>query len=86
MKTDYHCHVLPGLDDGAQNIEESVFLSRKLVEWGFTDAVCVVHTSYKYRHTPQEVLAAYGELYNALQTEHIDLTLHPTYEYSLNIS
>ena len=86
MKTDYHCHVLPGLDDGAQNIEESVFLSRKLVEWGFTDAVCVVHTSYKYRHTPQEVLAAYGELYNALQTDHIDLTLHPTYEYSLNIS
>ena len=83
MKTDYHCHVLPGLDDGAQNIEESVFLSRKLVEWGFTDAVCVVHTSYKYRHTPQEVLAAYGELYNALQTEHIDLTLHPTYEYRI---
>ena len=83
MKTDYHCHVLPGLDDGAQNIEESVFLSRKLTEWGFTDAVCVVHSSYKYRHTPQEVLVAYSELYNALQTEHIDLTLHPTYEYRI---
>ena len=83
MKTDFHCHILPGLDDGAQNIGEAVFLSRKLVEWGFTDAVCVVHSSYKYRHTPQEVLTAYGELYNALLEEGINLPLHPTYEYRI---
>ena len=83
MKTDYHCHILPGLDDGAQNIEESLFLSRKLVEWGYTDAVCVVHSSYKYRHTPQEVLTAYDELFESLQAEQIDLTLHPTYEYRI---
>jgi len=83
MKTDYHCHILPGLDDGAQNIEESVFLSRKLLEWDYTDAICVVHSSYKYRHTPQEVLTAYRVLCNALQTEHIDLSLHPTYEYRI---
>lgn len=83
MKTDYHCHILPGLDDGAQNIEESVFLASKLVEWGFTDAVCVVHSSYKYWHTPQEVFKAYGVLCNALQVEHIDLILHPTFEYRI---
>lgn len=83
MKTDYHCHILPGLDDGAQNIKESLFLASKLVEWGFTDAVCVVHSSYKYKHTPQEVLTACGELYNALQVENIDLILHPTFEYRI---
>ena len=83
MNTDYHCHILPGLDDGAQNIGESVFLSRKLVEWGYTDAVCVVHSSHKYRHTPQEVLTAYGVLYRVLQEENIDLTLHPTFEYRI---
>ena len=83
MKTDYHCHILPGLDDGAQNIKESLFLSRKLVEWGYTDAVCVVHSSYKYRHTPQEVLTAFGVLFESLQEENITLSLHPTYEYRI---
>lgn len=38
MKTDYHCHILPGIDDGAKDIEESVFLAQKLVEWGFERA------------------------------------------------
>ena len=30
MKVDCHCHILPGLDDGAQTLEESVFLAGKL--------------------------------------------------------
>ena len=25
MKVDCHCHILPGLDDGAQTLEDSVF-------------------------------------------------------------
>lgn len=35
MKVDCHCHILPGLDDKAQTLEESVFLAGKLVSWGF---------------------------------------------------
>lgn len=82
-KTDFHCHILPGIDDGAQNIDEAVFLSRKLVEWGFTDAVCVAHSSFKYRNDPHMVLSAYGILYTALQEENINLSLHPTMEYRI---
>ena len=29
MKVDCHCHILPGLDVGAQSLEESVFLAGK---------------------------------------------------------
>ena len=43
MKTDYHCHILPGLDDGAQSREEAVCLARQLVRWGFQRAVCTSH-------------------------------------------
>ena len=35
MKVDCHCHILPCLDDGAQSLEESVFLAGKLASWGF---------------------------------------------------
>lgn len=83
MKTDFHCHILPGLDDGAQDIEEAVFLSKKLVEWGYTDAVCVAHCKARYRNNPQTVLSAYGVLKDALQRENVNLTLHPSMEYRL---
>lgn len=83
MKTDYHCHILPGLDDGAQNIEEALFLINKLIEWGYTDAVCAVHSSFKYRNDPQKVLGAYGEMELVLQERGIHFELHPTMEYRL---
>lgn len=83
MKTDYHCHILPGLDDGAQNIEEALFLINKLIEWGYTDAVCAVHSSFKYRNDPQKVLGAYGEMKLVLQEREIHFALHPTMEYRL---
>lgn len=84
MKTDFHCHILPGLDDGAQDIKEAVFLSRKLVEWGYTDAVCVAHSKARYRNNPQTVLRAYNILNDALQRENVNLTLHPSMEYRLS--
>ena len=34
-KFDCHCHILPGLDDGAADLEESLFLCRLLVERGY---------------------------------------------------
>ncbi len=42
MDTDYHCHILPGLDDGAQSREEAVCLARQLVRWGFQRATWTV--------------------------------------------
>lgn len=83
MKTDFHCHILPGLDDGAQNIEEALYLCRKLVEWGYTDAVCVAHSSYRYRNTPQTVIRACALLNDALQEKSINLSLHPSMEYRI---
>ena len=50
MKVDCHCHILPGLDDGAQTLEDSVFLAGKLVERGITNTVVYdvsnTHVSY----------------------------------------
>ena len=50
--TDCHCHILPGLDDGAQTLEESVALARRQVSWGFRKAVCTSHRVGKYPNVP----------------------------------
>jgi protein-tyrosine phosphatase len=40
---DLHSHLLPGIDDGCRNVEESLACVRKLLENGFTGTVCTPH-------------------------------------------
>ena len=81
MKVDCHCHILPGLDDGAQTLEDSVFLAGKLVEWGYQRAVCTAHSSFLYRNTPTTVKAACELLRAELDQRGIPLELVPSMEY-----
>ena len=83
MKLDCHCHILPGLDDGAQTLGESVFLAGKLAEWGYRRAFCTSHSTYMYRNTPETVTAACDLLQRELERRGIDLELVPSMEYRL---
>lgn len=40
---DFHCHILPGLDDGAKNIEESLAMAKIAEEDGIQALVCTPH-------------------------------------------
>ena len=65
--TDFHCHVLPGIDDGAANIEESV----KLIEMQMSQGVRNIVATPHYRRHEMSVKkflerrsAAYDKLKN----------------------
>ena len=32
---DLHCHILPGIDDGAQTVTDSLVMAQKAIEEGF---------------------------------------------------
>ena len=40
---DIHCHILPGFDDGAADVSESVQMARMAVESGVTGIVATPH-------------------------------------------
>ena len=80
---DCHCHILPGLDDGARNIEESVSLAGRQVNWGFRRAVCTSHRVGKYPNVPDAVIAACEMLQKELDSRGIPLELTPSMEYRL---
>jgi len=51
--TDMHSHVLPGLDDGADSVEDSIDIIKRLVELGYKKAVLTPHImSDAYKNTP----------------------------------
>ena len=82
-KYDCHCHILPGLDDGAQTLEEALYLAGRLAEYGFESAVCTAHSSSLYFNSPQTVIPACEHLQDELNKAGIDLRLIPSLEYRL---
>ncbi len=48
--TDIHCHILPGLDDGARDEEESLAMIRMAVEEGVTRFIATPHYSRQFRN------------------------------------
>ncbi len=45
--TDSHCHILPALDDGARDVDTSLAIATKLIEFGFDT---IVATPHYYNH------------------------------------
>ena len=83
LRTDCHCHILPGLDDGAGSLEESVTLARRQAGWGFRKAVCTSHRVGKYPNEPDNVVSTCHMLQEELVRQGIPLELTPSMEYRL---
>ena len=45
---DMHCHILPGVDDGAGSLEESLAMLQAAKEAGVTEIVCTPHCRAPY--------------------------------------
>ena len=80
---DCHCHILPGIDDGSQCLEESVELVMRQISWGFKRIVCTSHRTRLYANTPDTVQAACDLLRAELQARGVDIDLVPSMEYRL---
>ena len=83
MKLDFHSHILPGLDDGATSLENSIFLAKAMKEWGFERVTCTPHITNLHLNTPDTIRPAFELLQEAIKTEGIDLEIRMSAEYRL---
>jgi len=63
---DVHSHILPGVDDGAKTLEESVAMLRLAAESGTTDIVASPHANHEFKFEPEVVAAKLEELRRAI--------------------
>jgi len=83
--TDWHCHILPGLDDGAASFDESVEMAAALNKAGFSSVYCTPHLIRgAFEANGDAVLNSIAELQVRLDTLHIDLRLLPGREHYLD--
>ena len=83
MKLDFHSHILPGLDDGATDLENSVALASAMSSWGFERITCTPHITNKFMNTPDTIRTAFEQLQEALYVNGIDVELRMSAEYRL---
>ena len=83
--TDWHCHLLPSIDDGPSTVDEAVEMAGALADAGFTTVCCTPHhIKGVYDTTPAMVREATGRLQEQLARACIPLTLVPGIEYYLD--
>ena len=83
--TDIHSHLLPGIDDGAKTIEDTIFLTNNLKNFGFEKFITTPHTfSGFWDNTKEGILTKENETLNLLSSQGINLKLQAASEYLLD--
>jgi protein-tyrosine phosphatase len=63
---DIHHHLLPGLDDGARDLDISLGMVELAIADGITHIVCTPHSSYHYYFDPERNATLFAELQDAV--------------------
>ena len=81
---DLHSHILPGLDDGAQSMQDTLLMAAMAARYGTKEMVCTPHCSTDDPNLPQrlDIIIAKTRQANAvLYHERIPVRLHPGMEF-----
>ncbi len=82
---DIHSHLLPGVDDGAQTLEDSLAMAREAVSQGIDTIVATPHhRNGKYTNPRLNVLYLVQELNFELERAEIPLTVLPGQEVRIH--
>jgi protein-tyrosine phosphatase len=72
---DLHCHILPGLDDGARTIEESRDMARVAAREGVTAIAATPHVGHDFPTTAEQMERGVAELNRDFARERIGVTV-----------
>jgi len=83
--TDIHSHIIPGIDDGAQTINDSLLLAKKFRALGFKKLIATPHIMADYfRNTPDTINRGLDILRKGLEDIQLDLEVDAAAEYYLD--
>jgi len=82
---DFHSHILPGVDDGADDMNESIAMARALQAAGFETIHCTPHLIKGcFDADNRMILSAISSFQSRLNEENIALEILPGREYYLD--
>lgn len=84
LTVDVHAHLLPQLDDGPVDIEQSIEIIKEMYGMGYRKIIATPHvmTGY-YNNAPEDILQSLHVLKNVLKRRNIPMELEAAAEYYL---
>ncbi len=85
LKTDMHSHLIPGIDDGAPDMETSLRLIRGMAELGYSKLITTPHIMWDmYKNTREIILEKLPQLQAVVKENGLDIEIHAAAEYFLD--
>ena len=85
FKTDIHCHIVPGIDDGSPDVKTSVELIERMKGWGINRIIASPHvTQEAFENTPETITQALALLKSELDACGINIELSHSAEYRID--
>jgi tyrosine-protein phosphatase YwqE len=82
---DVHSHFIPGIDDGAQTLGQSIELLTAMHELGYRKVITTPHSMADgYRNTPEIILGGLEKLRREVRRVGLDMEVHAAAEYYLD--
>jgi protein-tyrosine phosphatase len=82
---DLHCHLLPGIDDGAPDLDTSLAMARVAIAGGVEEIVATPHVSGHFRNDPETFADRVAELQDALDAAALPLRVRTGAELAHSI-
>lgn len=83
--TDIHCHILPGIDDGAPDADYGAELVMRMSAWGLSRIIATPHVVGEvYVNTPESISAALTRLQESMHAKGIPTTVQSAAEHRLD--
>jgi len=82
--TDIHSHLIPGIDDGSQDIEESLEIIASMSNMGIKKIITTPHISMLYPNTPDNINNGLTKLQKEAVARNIDIKLEVAAEYMVD--
>ncbi|WP_160725759.1 tyrosine-protein phosphatase [Bacillus sp. USDA818B3_A] len=77
---DIHCHILPGIDDGAQTLEDSIKMAKEAEKEGIQTIIATPHLNNHYDNRKPFILQKVEELNRALVEARVNINILPGQE------
>lgn len=85
LGSDIHSHFIPGIDDGAKTIEDTVEMIREMHNLGYKKVITTPHIMGDfYRNTPEIILNGLKKVKEALKQANIPIAIEAAAEYYLD--
>jgi tyrosine-protein phosphatase YwqE len=82
---DMHSHLLPGLDDGLQKMEDTISFIKQLKALGYSKLICTPHIfAGVHPNSPETILPILESVREVLRNREIDVTIEAAAEYMID--